>query len=146
MRLILLLILSIVFISCNNGKSQDSQQKLDSLQRENEKIKNRLLEIEKQENQTKYVWTVIKLKTGTYILASTDGKTGFEGPLKNQLYYSDIIKVDEFNEDKEYLLQDQLEKDLRSQYGRSVHSIQNRQTFVFATYKEASEHRYNFIN
>ncbi|WP_086478601.1 hypothetical protein [Arenibacter amylolyticus] len=145
-RVISILIISVFLISCNNKKGQESQQKLDSLQRENERINSRLLEMEKQQNQTKYVWTIIEHKRGRYIVSSSNNKTGFEGPIKNYIYYSDVVKVDGFNEDKKYLLQDNLEKDLRGQFGYSVHSIQNRQTFVFDTYKEASEHRYNILN
>lgn len=145
-RLISILIISILLISCNNGKTQEFQQKLDSLQRENEIINNRLLEMEKQQNETKYVWMIIEHKRGSYIVSSSDGKTGFNGPIKNYIYYSDVIKVEGFNEDEKYLLQDKLEKGLRSKFGETVHSIQNRQTFVFDTYKEASEHRYNILN
>lgn len=100
----------------------------------------------KKQTQTKFVWTVIEHKRGRYIVSLTGGNTGFEGPIENYIYYSEVNQVEEFNENKEYLLQDQLEKSLRQKFGHTVHSIQNRQTFVFDTYKEASEHRYSFIN
>ena len=100
----------------------------------------------KKQNQTKFVWTIIEHKRGRYIVSLTGGDIGFEGPIENYIYYSEVIQIEEFNENKEYLLQDQLEKNLRQKFGHTVHSIQNRQTFVFDTYKEASEHRYSFIN
>lgn len=144
-KILSILIFCSFFISCSNGKSK-KEILLDSLRIENELLKESLLELEIQRNQIKYVWTLIEHKRGKYFFGSSEGNGGFEGPLTNYIFYSDIIEVSGFNEEKEYRLQDELEKELRSQFGLSLHSIQKRETFVFDTYKQASEHRYNFLN
>lgn len=140
------LLLTTLLIACNNGQSSESDQKLDSLRIENEKMKNLVQELKSQQNKTKYVWTIIHNKRGKYIVSSSSGKTGFEGPIKDFVYYSDVITVDEFNEDKKYILQDELEKDLRKQFGSTIYSIESRETFEFDSYKEASKHRYTYVN
>lgn len=138
------ILLSCIIFSCNSGESQNKEDKFDGLFIENERNKGRLQEMEKQLNMTKYVWTVIEHKRGEYTTYSTNGRTGFTGPLSNYIFYSDVIKVDEYNQDKDYMLQDNLEKELRNQFGPSVHSIKNRKTFVFDSYKDASMYRFSF--
>lgn len=163
-KIILILIASLIFISCYKEKYEESQKTVDSLITVN---KNLLIEKQNQEtdiqklseqvrifekrelnrNRTKYVWTAIYHKRGTYTSYSSTGKTGFlANDLSNHIYYSDVKTISEFSDAKKFKLQDQLESEMRGYFGNSIHSIQSRKTYVFDTYQEASSHRYITIN
>lgn len=136
------LILGLFTLSCNNAQEK---QEIEQLRLELEELRNQKLEEESKKAVPKYVWSVIQCKTGTYSYNPSDGTSGYKN-LKNTIYWSEITEVMDFNENSEYKSQDDLENKLRQRYGRALHSIQERETFAFDTYKEASEFRYNRVN
>lgn len=150
---LILLFSLIILSSCNQGKFEESQSKVDSLLLENYNLKNKISHLEsilEKRNQPKYVWTVVHHKRG-YFVSSYDVDTGknssgFKGTPQNYIYYSEIETIKDFDESKKFKLQDELERELRNQFGTSVHSIQKRETFVFESYEKASQHRYKYIN
>jgi len=134
-----LLIMAIAFaeMHCSSGNIKlESKEKSDS---------NTSTSVEKSNaNLTKYVFAVIYHKRGRYV--SSENKSGFEGPIENYLYYSDIVEATEVNETAKYKILDKLEDELRNQFGYSVHSITKRECLVFDTYIEASEYRRKIRN
>ena len=91
---------------------------------------------------TKYVWTVILYKES--ILFSDLG--GSPMKYKDMVYYSSVTKVKNMSNSIKYKLQDELESSLRIKSFNHDIIIKNRETFVFDSYDDASEHRYNYIN
>lgn len=86
-------------------------------------------------------------KSGSFTWGSNDPKGHFKpGSIQDKMFWSDIEEIYDFNEDKEYRLLDELEKNLRSKYRVNVYSIEKRQAHVFNSYKEASEFRNSVVN
>lgn len=128
--------------SCNNSTANES------LVRENELLRKQLNEeLKEQVTQTKYVWSIIYFKSGSFTWGSADPKGHFKpGSIQDKIFWSDISEVNDFNEDKKYMLLDELEENLRSKYRVNVHSIQKREAHEFNSYKEASEFRNSIVN
>lgn len=131
-RCILMLLFLIFLQACKN-----QNEELDKLKIENELLKNKIDQT--PINSTKFVWTVINYKVGDW---SPD--RGFYN-LKSRLYWSDVEEVNNFNENIKYKMQDELEKECRNRISL-LESIQKRETFVFDSYKEASEFKFKTVN
>jgi len=134
-RTFFLLILLIAICSCQDNK------KLNQIQSENEMLKRQLEEIKTQESSEKFVWIVINYTYGTYY-----SETDRLGNLKKSIIFSDIREINNYDDSMKYRLEDELEKDLRNRYKGLLHSIQERKTYVFETYKEASEFKFQTLN
>jgi hypothetical protein len=134
-RTFFLLILLITICSCQDNK------KLNQIQSENEMLKKQLEGTKKQESSEKFVWIVINYTYGTYY-----SETDRLGDLKKSIIFSDIIEINNYDDSMKYRLEDELEKDLRNRYKGLLHSIQERKTYVFGTYKEASQFKFQTLN
>lgn len=122
-------------ISLQACKNQNEE--LERLKSENEFLKSRIEQT--PINTTKFVWTVINYKVGSW-----SPERGFYN-LQNKLYWSDIEEVNGFNESLKFKMQDELEKRCRNN-NALLESIQKRETFVFDSYKEASEFKFKITN
>lgn len=131
-RCILMLLFLIFLQACKN-----QNEELDKLKIENELLKNKIDQT--PINSTKFVWTVINYKVGDW-----SPERGFYN-LKSRLYWSDVEEVNNFNENIKYKMQDELEKECRNRISL-LESIQKRETFVFDSYKEASEFKFKTVN
>lgn len=132
-KIILLICIALIALtSCKN-------KELEELKIENERLKNEMF----QESQTVYAWTVIHCKQGTYIWSQHYERLE---KVKEHSYWSEIELVYDYNEDAKYQLQDKLENQIRNKLGQNLHSILNRETFIFDSYAEASQFRNNVIN
>lgn len=125
------IILLLVIVSCRNNSE------VEDLKLQNEQLRNQLEETKTIDK--KFVVAVIYHKRGTYVYSSSDNKTGFEGPIKDYVYYSDILETENVDETAKYKILDNLEDELRRGYDKSVHSIIRRECNVFNTYVEASK-------
>jgi hypothetical protein len=131
-RNILMLLFLIFLQSCKN-----QNEELNKLKSENEILKSKIDQT--PINSTKFVWTVIYYKVGDW-----SPERGFYN-YKNQLYWSEVVEVNNFNENIKYKLQDELEKECRNRIAL-LESIQKRETFVFDSYKQASEFKFKTVN
>lgn len=131
-RCILMLLFLLFLQACKN-----QNEELDKLKSENELLKNKIAQT--PINSTKFVWTVINYKVGDW-----SPERGFYN-LKSRLYWSDVEEVNNFNENIKYKMQDELEKECRNRISL-LESIQKRETFVFDSYKEASEFKFKTVN
>lgn len=116
---------------------KNQNEELDRLRNENELLKNKIDET--PINSIKFVWTMIYYKVGDW-----SPERGFYN-LKSRVYWSDVEEVNNFNDNVKYKIQDELEKECRSQ-NPLLESIQKRETFVFDSYKEASEFKFKTVN
>lgn len=133
MKRYILIILSLLLLqACKN-----QNEELNRLRNENELLKNKIDQT--PINSTKFVWTIINYKVGDW-----SPERGFYN-LKNRVYWSDVEEVSNFNENMKYKMQDELEKECRS-HNPLLESIQKRETFVFDSYKEASEFKFKTVN
>lgn len=132
-KIILLIGIALISLtSCRNKEIED-------LRMENERLRNENF----QQTQSVYVWTVIQCKQGNYW---TYGNYGRLENVKEHMYWSEIELVYNFNEDVKYQLQDKLENEVRRRLGQNLHSIQNRDTFIFDSYAEASQFKDKVLN
>lgn len=133
MKKYILIILPLLLLqACKN-----QNEELDRLKNENELLKNKIAET--PINSTKFVWTMIYYKVGNW-----SPERGFYN-LKSRVYWSDVEEVNNFNDNVKYKMQDELEKECRSQ-NPLLESIQKRETFVFDSYKEASGFKFKTVN
>lgn len=133
MKRYILIILSLLLLqACKN-----QNEELDRLRNENELLKNKIDQT--PINSTKFVWTIINYKVGDW-----SPERGFYN-LKKHVYWSDVEEISNFNENIKYKMQDELEKECRS-HNPLLESIQKRETFVFDSYKEASEFKFKTVN
>jgi len=137
-KIMLVFLIIISFTACKNDTKE-----IDDLKEENTRLQNEL--VMQSANKAKYVWTVIYCKTGTFSVGSDDPKGHFT-TLDKTLFWSDIEEVSNFTDDLKYKLQDDLENKCRRRYNNTLHSIQNRETYVFDTYEEASKFKYETLN
>lgn len=133
MKKYIFILMSIISLqACKN-----QNEELEKLRNENEHLKKTIEQT--PINTTKFVWTVINFKVGDW-----SPERGFYN-LKNRLYWSDIEEVNNFDENLKYKLQDELEKKCRTR-NALLESIQKRETFIFDSYKEASEFKFKTVN
>jgi hypothetical protein len=137
LRLSSILLLLSVF-ACNDSKTKEENKKLKT---EIERLKQ---EKEKKDSP-KFVWTVLYCKTATYSRNPLSGKESYSN-IKDRIYWSEITEFSNFNENLKYRLQDELENQIRSNLQEALYSVQDRKTYVFDSYKEASEFKFKKVN
>lgn len=133
-----IIVLILLTLSCNDSKTKNENERL---KLEIEKLKQ---EKEKKESP-KFVWTVLFCKTATYSYDPSNGKEEYSN-IKDKIYWSDITEFSDFNENLKYKLQDELENKIRASLRQALYSVQERKTYVFDSYKEASEFKFKTIN
>lgn len=132
MKKLLFLLVIVTLISCKNNSE------LETLKKQNENLKEQLNNSKIE--RSKFLIGIIYYKSGTYTIASSDGKTGFTGKISNKVEYTDITETTEFDETNQYKILDKLEKNMRQKYGNTIYSIENRECKVFDDYISASEY------
>lgn len=127
------LIFAILFLqSCKKN------DEVELLKHQNEILKK---EIESRKVETKkYMVAVIYNKRGNFVINPSNYTSGFEGPIKNYINYSDIIETNDASETSKYKALDELENKTRRKFTNSIHSITKRECKVFDTYIDASEY------
>jgi len=139
MKKVLLLLLLFGLQSCNTAEIESLQKQNDALIEENRELASQLY----RRSQTKYVYSVVYYRSGI-ISVSSHGSRIINA--ENHIYFSQIEEIIGYDNSVKYRLQDDLENQLRTFNSSSLESIQNRETFAFNTYEEASQHRYNLVN
>mgnify|MGYP004701231175 CR=1 FL=1 len=139
-RTLFLLIILFTIFSCQDN-TKIKQDDISQIQRENEMLKKQLEEVKTQESSEKFVWTFISYTYGTYY-----SETDRLGNLKKSIIFSDIREINNYDSSMKYRLQDELENSLRNKYKGLLHSVQERKSYVFETYEEASEFKFQTLN
>lgn len=144
-KFLLLIIILTTIISCNQNTKYNKENFI-KLEDENRKLKEELKNLKVKSETSKFLWTVIYCKTGTNSFDPATGKESWIGKLEDKIYSSDIIELNNVTESTKYKLQDELENKVRNQLRSALHSVQNRKTFVFDSYEEASKFKFKALN
>lgn len=141
------LILLIILISSFSCKYVRLQDEISSLKDENlilkekisdlEEMNNRLLSLQSQKSESEYIFCLIKTMN---VLETVNGVTT---KTERQTHVSNIEKVINLTDEKEFRMLDDFQATLYVGYARKVIS---REVLKYKSYKEASESRNKYLS